>query len=242
MRPLTRPASDADADADQEPGLGRPAPPADRHAGPDAGERQGRADRQVEDAGDHQEHHAGDEDAVLCRVEEHGGDVEAGREVVGVDDRPWRRRAARSGRTASVRANWRAAGWRGRGRSTGGLAEAAARRLGPPWLGSPSIGSDVSSWQSPRKRIRAGHASSMETCVKRVARRSTASSSAVSTGEIADRAAVGHDDDAVGEGQHFRQVGGDDQERHARGRRARAGCGRSRPVRRHRRLASARRR
>ena len=57
------------------------------------------------DAGDHQQHHAGDQDAVLRRVEQHGRDVVGGREVVRVDDRSSRPRAARPARRASARAN-----------------------------------------------------------------------------------------------------------------------------------------
>ena len=67
--------------------------------------------------------------------------------------------------------------------------------------------------------------------------------SASGAGDLADGAPLGHHDDAVGERQHLRQIGGDHDQRDARGRRrlAQAG-GRSRSGRRRRRRASARRR
>ena len=59
-------------------------------------------------AGDHQQHHARDEDAVLRRVEEDGRDVERGREVVRVEERHRADEERRSGRAASARATRRA--------------------------------------------------------------------------------------------------------------------------------------
>ena len=68
----------------------RPAPasPTSRRRPPaqTPAERQRRADREVEGAGDHQQHHAADEDADRRQVEQHGAHVGGGREIVRVDD------------------------------------------------------------------------------------------------------------------------------------------------------------
>ena len=226
IRPLTSPHSAPTTMPTSDGDLRRPAPPAGDDAGPDAGEGQRRADREVEGAADHQQHHAADQDADRREVQQHRPHVRRGREVVRVDDASSPRRAPRPGRTASARASRRA-----RARAAAAARRAASR-------GARRSSADV----RPRSCSHGFSSTSATDAVNRVARRSTCSSVAPSPGQLADGPALGHDDDAVGERQHLGQVGRDDEQRHAACRPARAAAGRSRSARRHRRRASARRR
>ena len=85
IRPL-RPREAADSETDQDPERRRNPVVADHHCGDDAGERERRADREVEHPSDQQDHHPHGHDPELGRVEQDRLDVQGGREGVGLRD------------------------------------------------------------------------------------------------------------------------------------------------------------